>query len=85
MSKELADALRAYADKIERGDVPDACECVVVVGNVAGACRSTYIGRKVPTRDAGIFLLASGVQRFIAGMQSDAPMPSVGVTRGSTH
>jgi hypothetical protein len=90
MSIELADALRRFADQVERGDVaPNATEACIVVAAADGSCRSTYIGRKVPSRDAGTFLLAMGIQRFVVGMDPPqaAPTPSggFGLTRGSTH
>lgn len=92
MSNEIADALRRFADQIERGDaVPGASEACVVLANEAGLTSATYIGRKVPSRDAGIFLLASGSQRFIAGMPAVAPAAPApmgshfGATHRSTH
>lgn len=94
MSNEIADALRAFADQIEKGAaLPNPTEACVVLSNADGICGATYIGRKVPTRDAGMFLLTNGLQRFILGAQKDtpaaapAPAPAFGfsTTRGSTH
>jgi len=94
MANEIADALRRFADEIDRGyQVPNPIEACVVLANGEGVCGATYIGRKAPTRDAGMFLLTTGLQRFILGNQKDAPAiaPTVpvggwmGATRGSTH
>lgn len=100
MSNEIADALRRFADEIERGaQVPNPIEACVVLSNCDGVCGATYIGRKAPTRDAGLFLLTNGLQRFILGSQKDTPAPApqgsapgfgfagitAGITRGSTH
>lgn len=91
MSNEIADALRRFADEIEKGaQVPNPVEACVVLANADGTCGASYIGRKAPTRDAGMFLLTNGLQRFIVGDQKDAaPAPAqagwMGLTRGSTH
>ena len=88
MSIELAEALRRFADQIDRGDVAlNATEACIVVAAADGSCRSTYIGRKVPARDAGTFLLAMGIQRFMVGMEQGQPAQAAGfgLTRGSTH
>lgn len=91
MSNEIADALRRFADEIERGtQVAAPVEACVVLANAEGVCGATYIGRKVPSRDAGMFLLTNGMQRFILGSQKDtavhAPAPAfMSTTRGSTH
>jgi hypothetical protein len=89
MSNEIADALRRLADQIDAGaSVSEASEVAVVIGNEAGVCAASYIGRKAPARDAGVFLLANGVQRFIVGMSDRGAAPTradTGTTRGSTH
>lgn len=93
MSNEIADALRAFADQIDKGAAtPNPTEACIVLTNTDGVCGATYIGRKVPTRDAGMFLLTNGLQRFILGNQKDAPVAPVSAypaglstTRGSTH
>lgn len=92
MSNEIADALRRLADSIEQGaSVPNPIEACVVLSNEAGTCSASYIGRKVPSRDAGLFLLASGMQRFVVGMPPvqtaapAAPLFGTGIAARSTH
>lgn len=90
MSNEIADALRAFADQIEKGaQVPNPVEACIVLSNAEGLSQATYVGRKLPARDAGMFLLTNGLQRLILGSQNDAPAaappPFFGATRGSTH
>ncbi len=78
---ELSDALRKFADAIDRGEVlPNATQCAVVLADDVGNHKATYIGRMAPASAAGIHLLACGIHNFnviaTGGYQS---------TSGSTH
>ncbi len=88
MSNEIADALRRFADQIDSGQVGQVhnpVEACIVLSNADGVCGATYIGRKAPARDAGTFLLANGIQRFVVGSPSETAATTFGATRGSTH
>lgn len=67
MGNELAAALRQFADRIERGEaLPDARQCVLVLGDDAGNAQATYIGRYAPVQRAGIQLLGLGLLKLNA-------------------
>ena len=79
---ELSDALRQFADRIDKGNaLVRATQCVVVLADDAGQTSATYIGLLVPAKTAGIHLLARGIQNF----NETAPTSGMPATRGSTH
>lgn len=84
MNHEIAQALRQLADRIEQGAAMPKGEpvksAVVFLTDDAHAVSASYIGRLMPPRQAGAFIAASGIQRFL---QSDGPAQSA--TQGSTH
>ena len=78
---ELSDALRQFADHIDKGQaLVGASQCVVVLANNDGQVKATYIGRMQPPTVAGIQLLATGIQNMNA-----ASIGGFKATRGSTH
>lgn len=80
---ELSDALRRFADEIDRGkQLPGATQCVVVLADESGQTAATYIGRLIPAQQAGIHLLARGIMNFNQSIPSAMP---VATTKGSTH
>lgn len=84
--KELAAALRQFADAIEAGSVmPHASMAAVVVADDQGVTKTTYIGKVTPPESTCIILLARGVQQMVERAQQVGAKLSGGVTRGSTH
>lgn len=64
---ELAQALRAFADRIEAGQaLPGAVplECVIVLSDEKSTVNASYLGRRQPAHSVGIYLMAAGIQRM---------------------
>ena len=79
---ELSDALRQFADRIDKGQaLVGATQCALVLADDFGTSAATYIGKMAPAKNAGIHLLARGIQNF----NETAPTSGMQATRGSTH
>jgi hypothetical protein len=78
---ELSDALRRYADDLDKGEpVKKASSLVVIVSNdqpgAVGELKATYMGRRIPVWAVGLSMCTLGIDRFLAmGMNTpSAPM-----------
>lgn len=72
---ELSAALRHFADQVEAGNVlADANQCAIVLMNEANEAQAVYMGMQAPAAQAGIFLLAAGIQRFNVGEIARPPV-----------
>lgn len=85
---DLSKLLREFADRVASGrQLKGAAQCAIVLGTEDGTVQATYIGRGIPRENAGVLLLAQGIQMWnndMAKDRNDAMARSLTSARGST-